>query len=191
MRNYPDRETAHRLLEEALDQNPGRWGDHSRVAAECAEKIASACGMDAQKAYVLGLLHDVGRRFRVRDLGHLYYGYRYLMELGYPAAAKICLSHSFPNQDLSLYIGQIDIPEPEAREAERLLMAMEFDNYDRLIQLCDALASADGVVDVEQRMTDVKRRYGRYPQAQWDKNLEYLRYFGEKAGKDVYEIVGK
>ena len=65
------------------------------------------------------------------------------------------------------------------------------DDYDRLIQLCDALASAGGVVDVEQRMADVKRRYGRYPQPQWDKNLEYLRYFGEKAGKDVYKIVEK
>ena len=189
--NYPDRETAQRLLEEALLQNPGRWGDHSRVAAECAEKIAAACGMNAEKAYVLGLLHDVGRRFRVRDLGHLYYGYRYLQALGYPAAAKTCLSPSFPNQDMSLYIGQIDIPEPEAQDAQRLLMAMEFDDYDRLIQLCDALASADGVVDVEQRMADVKRRYGRYPQPQWDKNLEYLRYFGEKAGKDVYKIVEK
>ena len=48
--NYPDRETAQRLLEEALLQNPGRWGDHSRVAAECAEKIAAACGMNAEKA---------------------------------------------------------------------------------------------------------------------------------------------
>ena len=191
MKDYPDREKARQILEEALLQNPGRWGDHSRIAAQCAEKIAAACGMDGEKAYVLGLLHDVGRRFRIRDLGHLYYGYRYMLELGYPDVAKICLSHSFPNQDMSLYIGQIDIPEPEARDAERILMEMEFDDYDRLIQLCDALASADGVVDVEERMADVKRRYGRYPQPQWDKNMEYLLYFGEKAGKAVYDIVRK
>lgn len=191
MNEYPSRAEAERLLEEAVLCNPGRWGDHSRIAARCAEEIARVCGMNPEKAYVLGLLHDVGRRFRVRDLGHLYYGWRYMTELGYPAVAKICLSHSFPNQDLSLYIGQIDIPAPEAREAERLLTEMVFDDYDRLIQLCDALASADGVVDVEERMADVKRRYGRYPQPQWDKNLEYLRYFGEKAGKSVYEIVGK
>ena len=190
-RGYPDRERAEELLEEALQHNPGRWGDHSRVAARCAEKIAGRCGMDAEKAGVLGLLHDVGRRFQVRDLGHLYYGYRYMRSLGYDAVAKICLSHSFPNQDLGLYIGQIDIPEPEAKEAERLLTEMVFDDYDRLVQLCDALASADGVVDVEERMADVKRRYGRYPQPQWDKNLEYLQYFGEKAGESVYKIVEK
>lgn len=191
MKGYPNREMARQLLGEALLQNPGRWADHSLIAAQCAEKIAAACGMDADMAYVLGLLHDVGRRFRVRDLGHLYYGYRYMLELGYPAVAKICMSHSFPNQDLCLYIGQIDIPEPEAQDAERILMEMEFDDYDRLIQLCDALASPDGVVDVEERMADVKRRYGRYPRQQWDKNLEYLAYFGRKAGKAVYEIVGK
>lgn len=188
-RGYPTRDNAEKLLAQAEAVNPGPWGDHCRVAAKCAEKIAAACSMDAEKAYVLGLLHDIGRRFLVRDLGHVYYGYQYMQRLGYGQAAKICLSHSFPNQDLQLYIGKIDIPADEAALVDKLLRQMQFDDYDRLIQLCDALAGSNGVLDIEERMADVKRRYGSYPQAQWDKNMELKHYFEEKAGRNIYGIV--
>lgn len=58
-------------------------------------KIASACGdMDVEKAYILGLLHDIGRKFGVRHLGHVYDGYVYMKSLGYDEVAKICLTHS-------------------------------------------------------------------------------------------------
>ena len=35
-----------------------------------------------------------------------------------------------------------------------------YDDYDRLVQLCDSIAGAEGVLDIEERMLDVKRRYG-------------------------------
>ena len=86
----PEREKARELLEEAERCNPGPWGDHSRVAAYCAEMIARECeGMDPDKAYILGLLHDIGRRFGVRHLGHVSDGYSYMMELGYDEAARV------------------------------------------------------------------------------------------------------
>ena len=95
----PARMEAERLLREAEQCNPGPWGNHSRVVAHCAEKIAGSCdGMDRDKAYVLGLLHDIGRKFGVRHLGHVSDGYTYMMSLGYDEAAKICLTHSFNNQ---------------------------------------------------------------------------------------------
>jgi len=53
-RMYPDRETAEALLAEAERCNPGPWGDHSRIAAHCAQRIAEACpDMDSEKAYIL------------------------------------------------------------------------------------------------------------------------------------------
>ena len=52
----PSREKAEQLLQEGLQKNRGPWGDHSKTAAHCAEKIAAACGdLDPEKAYVLGL----------------------------------------------------------------------------------------------------------------------------------------
>ena len=66
-----------------------------------------------------------------------------------------------------------------------------YDDYDRLIQLCDAIAGAGGVMDMEARMEDVRRRYGDYPQEKWDNNLLLKQMFEERMGKDLYEVVGK
>lgn len=186
---YPSREEANRILEDALKCNPGPWGDHSRNVALCAEGIARVSGMDGEKAYVLGLLHDIGRKFGIYHMPHIYNGYHYMMRLGYPEVARVCLSHSFSTPDFRTYIGKFDVTEEQREELRQLLAQMEFDDYDRLIQLCDALAMAEGVVEIETRMLDVKRRYGEYPQEKWDNNLWLKYYFEEKCGKDIYEIV--
>lgn len=188
----PTRTEAQRLLTEAESCNPGQWGDHSRVAAHCAEKIAAACdGMNAEKAYVLGLLHDIGRKFGVSHMKHIWDGYTYMMSLGYEEVAKICLTHSFSIQNIHDYIGRFDIEDDKVRELEQALAATEYDDYDRLIQLCDSLAGSEGVLDIEERMNDVKRRYGSYPQEKWDANIRLKAYFEEKAGRDIYEVVEK
>ena len=187
----PTREEALALLAEAEPHNPGPWGDHSRTAAHCAEKIAAACGLDPDKAFVLGLLHDIGRRFGKRHLGHVSDGYSYMMELGYDEVARICLSHSFNDQSLESYIGHRDTTPEETALIETNLAAMVYDEYDRLIQLCDSLADASGVVDIEERMNDVKRRYGSYPQDKWDNNLALKAHFEQLAGRSIYEAVEK
>lgn len=185
-RNWPDRKEAEQILKEAEPLNPGPWVNHCRVAAECAEKIAAACGdMDPEKAYVLGLLHDIGRRFGVKHLGHVYDGYVYMMKLGYPDVAKICLTHSFSTQNIHEYIGRFDIAEEQQKVLEEALVICEYDDYDRLIQLCDSIAGAEGVMTIEDRMGDVKLRYGSYPQEKWDKNLELKKYFEDKIGKNI------
>lgn len=188
----PARMEAERLLREAEQCNPGPWGNHSRVVAHCAEKIAGSCdGMDRDKAYVLGLLHDIGRKFGVRHLGHVSDGYIYMMSLGYDEAAKICLTHSFNNQSTQEYIGNFDTSEEELELINTALAQVVMDDYDRLIQLCDSLAGSEGVLDIEERMGDVKRRYGSYPQEKWDANIKLKEYFEEKMGKDIYEVVEK
>ena len=58
-----------------------------------------------------------------------------------------------------------------------------------LFRSCDALGSAEGVVNIEERMEDVKKRYGSYPQTKWDKNIELKKYFDKLAGRDIYGIV--
>jgi HD superfamily phosphohydrolase YqeK len=189
---YPARERAEEILKEAELCNPGPWGNHSRVAAHCAEAIASKCaGMDAEKAYVLGLLHDIGRKFGVRHLGHVSDGYSYMMALGFDEVAQICLTHSFNNLKTSEYVGGFDTTDEEMALINDTLKTVEISDYDRLIQLCDALAGSEGVLNIEERMDDVRIRYGFYPQAKWDSNLSLKDYFEEKTGRDIYELVGK
>lgn len=188
----PSREKAEQLLQEGLQKNPGPWGDHSKTAAHCAEKIAAACGdLDPEKAYVLGLLHDIGRTFGVRHLGHVSDGYSYMKKLGYDEVAKVCLTHSFATQTLEEYIGKYDVSEDELSLTQTELEKSVYDDYDRLVQLCDSLAGVEGVLDIEERMLDVKRRYGFYPQEKWDAHIGLRRYFEEKMGRDVYEVCEK
>jgi hypothetical protein len=188
----PTRDQAEVLLKDAEGCNPGPWGDHSRVAAHCAERIARACGdMDAEKAYILGLMHDIGRRFGVRHLGHVSDGYTYMISLGYDDVARVCLTHSFNNRSIDEYVGKADTTEEEYLLIKEKLADISFDEYDRLIQLCDALAGSDRVLDVEERMGDVKRRYGFYPQAKWDSNIALMKHFEEKTGKSIYAVVEK
>lgn len=66
---------------------------------------------------------------------------------------------------------------------------MTFDDYDFLIQLCDCLASPEGVIDMGKRMDEVAIRYGCYPISKRNKNLELKDYFERKAGINIYRIV--
>lgn len=186
----PTKEQAEELLREAERCNPGTWGNHSRVAAHCAQKIAGEIeGMDAQKAYILGLLHDIGRKFGKRHLGHVSDGYTYMMSLGYDEAAQICLTHSFNSQSTEEYMGNFDTTKEELDLINTTLKTVQMDDYDRLIQLCDSLAGSEGVLDMEERMKDVKRRYGSYPEEKWNSNIRLKEYFENRMGKDIYTVV--
>lgn len=188
----PNRKEAMRLLQDGLLSNPGPWGKHSLTAAHCAEKIATKCGdLDAEKAYILGLLHDIGRKFGVRHLGHVADGFTYMMSLGYDEVAKICLTHSFNNQSLDEYIGKFDVTDEEWMLIKTELSRVSYDAYDWLIQLCDCLAGTEGVLDIEERMGDIKKRYGFYPQEKWNANIKLMRYFEDKMNEDIYIVCEK
>lgn len=190
IRTYPTPLKAENILSEAESCNPGPWGDHSRVTAKCAAKIATLCPeLEIEKAYVLGLLHDIGRKFGTRHLGHVYDGYKYMMQLGYQDVAKICLTHSFPIPDLNGYVGRFDISPEEQQELATALTTTPYNDYDRLIQLCDSISGSQGIMDIEERMLDVKRRYGYYPQEKWDSNLALKQLFENKIGKSIYEVL--
>ena len=170
------------------------WSLGKTLFNSCAlcQKIANACGdMDVEKAYILGLLHDIGRKFGVRHLGHVSDGYTYMKSLGYDEAAKICLTHSFNAQTVDEYIGNFDVSEKELTLIKTELAKVIYDEYDWLIQLCDSLAGAEGVLDIEARMNDVKKRYGSYPQKKWDSNIHLMHYFEAKMGQNIYLVCEK
>lgn len=178
------------LLREAAICNPGPWEQHSRYVAVCAKRIADHCpDLDPERAYIYGMLHDIGRKFGITYLAHIYDGYHYLRDLGYDNAARIALSHSFQLKKMDEYIGKADIPESAQMEIQALLEEMEYDDYDYLIQLCDSIAKADGIVSLEERMNDVKSRYGYYPQDKWDRNIELKDYFEKKMQRKLYPVV--
>ena len=67
----------------------------------------------------------------------------------------------------------------------------QVDDYDRLIQLCDGLATDYGFVILEKRFVDVTRRYGimeTYIKG-WEVTFQTKEYFDEKMGCSVYDVL--
>jgi len=180
------------LLEEAGRLNPGTWVEHSIYAGKAAQLIAQNCGsMDPDNALIMGMLHDIGRRVGVTGMRHTLDGYNFLMEKGFCTAAKVCLTHSFDCKDIKSAFGKWDCTEEEYNFVKQYLEKVEYDDYDRLIQLCDALAFIDGYYLIEKRMVEASIRHGinEYTTLKWKATFEIKEYFENKMGKSVYSIL--
>ena len=137
---------------------------HSVVTAETARAIAERHpSLDADTAYVLGLLHDIGRSEgspQVPDVRHVLDGHRLMLQQGFDDCARICLTHSFPIKHADAFAGRWDCPADQKQFVQDYLDHAEYTPYDRLIQLCDALALPSGPVLMEKRLVDVALRWG-------------------------------
>ena len=189
---FPDRKTALQELAKAEELNPGPWGEHSRNVAHAAELIAGRCDkMDSDKAFVCGLLHDIGRRTGVAAFRHIIDGYDYAAARGWDEVARICLTHSFPVKDIEADIGKKDISAAQYAFIRDFLNGLDYDDYDKLIILCDALADASGFCILEKRFIDTTRRYGIYPFSidRWNKTYQYKEYFEALIGNSIYTLL--
>ena len=185
-----NRTEALELLEWAHTNNPGPWREHSLGVARAAEYIARACGdMDPEKAYIMGLMHDIGRYEGVTAMRHIVAGYELMQSKGETGLARICLTHSFPYPDIDAYMGRHDVSEADILLIKDILKT-PMDDYDRLIQLCDAISWGEGVCLMEKRLIDVIRRHGIIPLTQQKINstMEIFDYFQKKIGKSIYSL---
>jgi HD superfamily phosphohydrolase YqeK len=172
--------------------NPGPWVQHSRNVALAAQLIAERHPrLDPETAYLLGLLHDIGRREGRYHIRHLIDGYRFLADLGYVDAARISLTHSFPIPDIRVYMGERDCTVEELNFLEEFITTVEFTEYDRLIQLCDAIAPASGFCLMEKRIVDVALRLGinELTLAGWEARFKIMAEFEAVIGASIYTIL--
>ncbi len=187
-----NKKTAQQALEQAAKSNPGAWVDHSKYVAEACKNIALRCkNLSADQAYLFGLLHDIGRYAGVTSEKHLIDGYRYCMERSWEKAAQICISHAFMIQDIHTSIGEFDVSDADYRFMETFVANAVYDDYDRLVQLCDSLALPTGFCLLEKRFVDVTLRYGVHPATidRWKKILEIKALFEAQIGCSVYTLL--
>ena len=189
--SLPDRQTAEKELELGGSLNPGPWIEHSRAVALAAENIARACGMDSERAYIYGLLHDIGRRIGFCGAKHAYAGYVYALDKGWDEIARISLTHSYTLHNTVQGVSAYDGPEDERLFIEKYIAEVEYDDYDRLIQLCDALGNPRGVCIIEKRIVDVLLRHGIQPGLleKCRKLFELKACFDNLCGTDIYNLL--
>ncbi len=188
----PDLPVAVELMAEAERLNPGPWVQHSLNVAKAAQLIALHLpGLDAPAAYILGYLHDIGRRQGVTGMRHVLDGYLYLRDLGFEDAARICMTHSFPIKDIRAGSAEWDCSEQEQNQVQQYLESIEYTDYDRLLQLCDSLAQPGGFCLIEKRLVDVVLRYGvnEFTLPKWKAFLQIQQDFEKVIGRSIYSLL--
>ena len=167
---------------------------HTHGVAEAARIIASTTtDIDPEKAYILGLLHDYGKKYDERAVNkfHGRSGYEELNKLGYSVAARICLTHTFPKQDFNNE-DYLSYPQEWLEWARKELSGIIYDDYDRLIQLCDMFFEGMQKVDFENRFKGIVRRYNlpkRLLGVLMENALCLRGYFEDKTGQDIYQLL--
>lgn len=201
-KDYPSIAEAEHLIKEVLEYRRKHFPDkylgeryigHITGVAEAARKIAEKIkGMDPERAYVFGYLHDCGKRIPEKEVGrfHGQEGHDLMLEEGYPAVARICLTHSFSDKDFN----DSDSPYPQQWKdwARNLLRDIEYDDYDRLIQLCDKFQDDVKLLTLEERAASIARRYNLSTQEQevlLKTSYVLKNYFDKLCGQDIYEIL--
>ena len=189
----PTKKDAEDILLEAKSLNDGKWIEHSRFTGMCAWLIAGHTDdMIPDVAYVLGLLHDIGRRFGKMQLAHIVRGYRYMTELGYDLVARINMTHTFPIKDIDIIAAKWDCDDNDRLLVKDYLSNIdEYDDYDRLIQLSDYLSLHSGHTILEKRMVDIGFRYGVDEKTiiKWKDIFRLKEYFDNKVGKNIYTLL--
>ena len=183
---------AEKELQVAVGLNPGLWGNHSISVAKNAQIIAeNVKGMDSDKAYILGLLHDIGRRAGVTGIMHIFDGYNYMMSINEPAIARICLTHSFPSKNVNTYSGKYDCSPEQMEFLKSYINKIEYDSYDILIQLCDAISLPNGACIMEKRFVDVALRNGlsEYTLEKWKAFIKAKKYFDNLCNCNIYSLL--
>ena len=191
--SMPTSEEAISLLKEAEIRNPGPWVSHSYFVAQAAKLIAQNIeALDPDTAYVLGLLHDIGRREGSYGMRHSLDGYSFATNKGYDLVARICLTHvAFKHNERSVIVGKWDGTESEHQLVLDYVNSTVENDYDRLIKLCDYISLPSGFCLLEKRIVEMTMRSGfnELTLPRWKSTFEIKEYFEEKIGKSIYEVL--
>lgn len=192
MLRVPNRQQAEAFIREAEIMNPGPWIPHSLYAAQAAEAIARYHpALDPDAAFVMGYLHDIGRRAGIHGMRHMIDGHAFLAAQGFEDAARICITHSYIIKEIDSVVGERDCTNQELEFMHRFLAGCVYDEYDRLIQLSDTISEPSGFCLIEKRLVDVALRYGinDYSLQRWQAYLDIQKHFEKSMGRSIYSLL--
>lgn len=201
MLRIPNKNQAIHIFEEAIIKNENNnpvfsvetWIKHSYLTAEMAEKIASKLPeLDSKAAYIMGLMHDIGKRWSEEDgkSFHGLSGYYHMKSMGFDDSATICLTHTFVARpiDADNYFYNPNL----LNIANKLLKGYNYNDYDRLIQLCDWLNKGGVSYTLEQRAQEIITCYpinGAKILKTYQSAKTLKAYFDYKINQDLYHLL--
>jgi uncharacterized protein len=144
------------------------WRAHCVQVGAAARHLAELISqrgypIDVDKAGVLGILHDLGRS-REHTLRHGVEGYLLTRAEGYGEEGRICLVHILKGRALDQAVRLGMLTREEQTQLERGgWSSSEPSLEEKTATLADALMSDTGLVPIEQKYANARRRYGGQP----------------------------
>lgn len=176
---------------------------HCLEIGRIARKIAEKCGLDGEKAEILGIVHDIGSIWN-EGYQHPYVGYKYLKVLGYDDEyANVCLTHSFIHGDpnctadgLLVECGKVKqnkiIPwenEEDSNFVLNFLKTHKYTEIEDIINLCDLMVT-DKVIGLDKRLFELIAKKGTFCTTQNHINVahELQAQIEQKMGCTILEL---
>lgn len=169
------------------------WIEHQICVGNTAGKIAKALGLDEDKEKTLGYIHDIGKRYGIKERGalvHGYKGYEYLKKLGYDEEyAGICILHSYLNNDINCLADITDKNGLEYEFQKYYVENYKYTDEEKIINLCDLMCT-NKVLTMEKRLIDLLVRHGVFETTQYHikEALKLKQYFDNKLGYNLYNL---
>lgn len=163
-----------------------KWILHSAYVGMAARRIAFKLNLDYDLAASLGYIHDIGRKFNHNN--HPIEGYNYLSKLGYLNEARICLTHSFIDNDINLTAGGGPKDSKTYEFINDFLINNPVNIYDNIVQLCDLFCLENGFTTIEKRILDITNRKGIFDNSKEHliKAIELKERIEELLGYSIY-----
>lgn len=144
---------------------------------------------DVEKAFVLGLLHDIGRYIvdeNEAQYPHTIAGYDRCIKLHAASVAPICLTHAIldkaTKEEYPRYTDhQLDFVNEKMSKINRSF-------YDDLIMLIDLHCRGDQVFSIQDRLNKNKNFYNIQSEDYSSKYLELYSEFTKKYNVDIYSV---
>ena len=184
--------------------NTSSWISHSLYEARAAQDLARILDLDTEKAGVLGILHDYGRKY-IHDFSHVTKGYEALVKEGWEKEARATITHSFINAgrcancdpaEKGFYINEEGKPawelDAEKDDITGVLENMTYDDYDMILNIADLMATDRGITSPYDRVQDVATRKSPdlknrgYFLSEFTNKLIYV--IGRVNGNENYEL---
>lgn len=169
------------------------WIEHQICVGNTAGKIAKSLGLDEDKEKALGYIHDIGKRYGIKEKGalvHGFKGYEYLKELGYDEEyAGICILHSYLNNDINCLADITDKNGFQYEFQKNYVENHKYTDEEKIINLCDLMCT-NKVLTMEKRLIDLLERHGVFETTQYHikEALKLKQYFDNKLGYNLYNL---
>ncbi len=166
---------------------------HTTGVARFSALLAESLGVNADKAYILGLLHDYGKRnneFK-SNIFHGLDGYHEMLRMDFDEVARICLTHTF--RDKNFKNEDYSYPDQWLDESRKLLQQYNYDDYDLIVQYADLFFEGLNIVKIEDRIAGIAARYkisACQQKSLSNSAFNLKKQIDDRCGCDSYQILG-